>query len=231
MKCIRFTQRRKDPQRSQRDSLILNPELYPLSCPLYPLPVIYLGPDFFSRDTLEVARDLVGVTLVANGCEGRIVETEAYTTDLASHSVIRKHKASAMRDTFGHVYVYFIYGMYYCLNFTTDANGTGAVLIRAAEPLHGLKKMIERRGTSDARLLARGPGRLCQAFGIDLAQNGERIGKSIRLKQSDHSAIVKTSRRIGITRDTHLEWRFFEDGNRFVTSAKTGYRGRIPDSV
>ena len=80
----------------------------------------YLDPEFFSRDTLVVARDLIGATLVVGRCEGRIVETEAYTTDAASHSVTRRNQASTMRETFGRVYVYFIYGMYYCLNFTTE---------------------------------------------------------------------------------------------------------------
>jgi DNA-3-methyladenine glycosylase len=98
----------------------------------------HLPSDFFARNTIEVARDLIGTVLVVGPCEGRIVETEAYTTDAASHSVMRPNKSEIMRTTFGRVYVYFIYGMYYCLNFTTDKGGAGAVLIRAAEPIKGL---------------------------------------------------------------------------------------------
>src|SRR6266568_5067956 len=131
----------------------------------------YLTPEFFARDTIEVARDLIGTVMIVGSCEGRIVETEAYTTDAASHSVMRPNQSAIMQKTFGHVYVYFIYGMYYCLNFTTDRTGTGAVLIRAAEPTRGIEVMKERRRTDDIRKLASGPGRLCDAFGIDLSFN------------------------------------------------------------
>lgn len=177
----------------------------------------YLEREFFARDTLTVARDLIGTTLVIGRCEGRIVETEAYTTDLASHSVIRRNQASIMRETFGHVYVYFIYGMYYCLNFTADRHGPGAVLIRAAEPIRGIELMRRRREQSEIRRLASGPGRLCQAFAIDLMVNGSPIGRKIRLRERTHCPEVSTSRRIGISRAAELEWRFFETGNPFVS--------------
>ena len=124
----------------------------------------YLKSEFFARDTVAVARDLIGTVMIVDGCAGRIVETEAYTTDAASHSVMRPKQSVVMQQTFGHVYVYFIYGMYYCLNFTTDRGGAGAVLIRAAEPTGGLELMGERRRTNDIRKLASGPGRLCQAL-------------------------------------------------------------------
>jgi len=176
-----------------------------------------LGPDFFSRDTLTVARDLIGTVLMVGRCEGRIVETEAYTTDAASHSVMRPKQSVVMQTTFGHVYVYFIYGMYFCLNFTTDRNGAGAVLIRAAEPTRGIDLMKERRGTDELRKLASGPGRLCDAFGIDLDFNGERIGKRIKVKARESIPEIAISKRIGISRDAHLEWRYFESGNRFVS--------------
>jgi DNA-3-methyladenine glycosylase len=94
--------------------------------------VAYIDTDFFSRDTLVVARDLIGTNLVVGHCQGRIVETEAYTNDLASHTVTRPKQAAAMLTTCGQVYVYFIYGMYYCLNFTTDCDRPGAVLIRSS---------------------------------------------------------------------------------------------------
>jgi DNA-3-methyladenine glycosylase len=180
----------------------------------------YLASDFFSRDTLTVARDLIGTVLVVGPCEGRIVETEAYTTDAASHSVMRPNQSAVMQKTFGHVYVYFIYGMYYCLNFTTDRAGAGAVLIRAAEPTRGIEVMKERRGTDDIRKLARGPGRLCNAFGIDLSFNRERIGRRIKVKAGETTPDVAISKRIGISRDTHLEWRFYERGNPCVSRSK-----------
>lgn len=180
----------------------------------------YLTSDFFSRDTITVARDLIGTTLVVGACEGRIVETEAYTTDAASHSVMRPKQSVVMQTTFGHVYVYFIYGMYYCLNFTTDRAGAGAVLIRAAEPTLGIETMKERRGTDDMRRLTSGPGRLCGAFGIDLSFNGEQIGRRIKVKSAKSTPDIAISKRIGISRDTHLEWRFYERTNSYVSRSR-----------
>jgi len=177
----------------------------------------YLSSEFFARDTIEVARDLIGTVLVVGPCQGRIVETEAYTTDAASHSVMRPKQSAVMQQTFAHIYVYFIYGMYYCLNFTTDREGAGAVLIRAAEPTRALSLMQERRSTTDIRKLASGPGRLCEAFGIDLSFNGERIGHRIKVKPPATAPIVVSSRRVGITRATHLEWRFYEQGSLFIS--------------
>src|SRR3989339_208313 len=97
---------------------------------------------FFARETLKVAKDLIGTILTFGNCSGRIVEVEAYTNDEASHAHRRTDRSAIMYDTFGHVYVYFIYGMYHCLNFTTEKKGKpGAVLIRAAEPLSGMELM------------------------------------------------------------------------------------------
>jgi DNA-3-methyladenine glycosylase len=177
----------------------------------------FLDEDFFEQETVAVARDLIGTILVVGDCKGRIVETEAYTTDAASHAVMRQKQAAAMRDTFGHVYVYLIYGVYYCLNFTTERSGVGAVLIRAAEPTAGIEEMIERRGTTDLKKLASGPGRLCQAFGIDARFNGEPVGREIKLIKRADEPQISSSPRIGITRATELEWRFYETGNPFVS--------------
>ena len=180
----------------------------------------YLAADFFARDTLTVARELIGSVLVAGHCQARIVETEAYTTDPASHSVTRRHRAATMRESFGRVYVYFIYGMYYCLNFTTDATGPGAVLIRAAEPTRGIKRMINRRGTIDLRKLASGPGRLCEAMGIDLSFDGSRIGRELKVIARANEPRISTSTRIGISQAKELEWRFFETGSPFVSGPR-----------
>src|ERR1051325_11219452 len=136
-----------------------------------------LKTEFFAQDTVTVAREMIGTHLVVGGCEGRIVETEAYTTDAASHAVITSKRGALMRETFAHVYVYLIYGMYYCLNLTTESDGIGAVLIRAVEPTRGIDLMIKRRGTSDVIKLASGPGRLTEAFGIDLGFNGKPINQ------------------------------------------------------
>lgn len=177
----------------------------------------YLKPDFFARETTEVARDLIGTEMVVGTCRARIVETEAYTTDAASHSVMRPKQSVVMQHTFGHVYVYFIYGMYYCLNFTTDSQGAGAVLIRAAEPTRGIELMQDRRGIADIKKLTSGPGRLCQALGIDLTFNSERIGRRIKVLTRNSSPEIAASKRIGISRATHLEWRFYDRRSPFVS--------------
>ncbi|HUY89374.1 MAG TPA: DNA-3-methyladenine glycosylase [Pirellulales bacterium] len=176
-----------------------------------------LDPEFFARDTLEVARDLIGVVLVVGKCKGRIVETEAYKTDAASHSVLRRHKAALMRETYAHVYVYHSYGVHFCMNFTTEREGTGAVLIRAAEPLAGLADMARRRSVSEPEKLASGPGKLCQAFGIGIELNGRPLGREIKLFAGQHAPIVACGPRIGITRAVELPWRFYELGNACVS--------------
>lgn len=177
----------------------------------------YLTADFFARDTLTVARELIGVTMIVGRCRCRLVETEAYTTDAASHSVTRRHKAVIMRDTFAHIYVYKIYGVHYCLNFTTERGGVGAVLIRAAEPLVGIDQMCQRRGTSDLKRLLNGPGRLCQALCIDLTWNSRPIGREIKLVAAETAPPIVAGPRIGITQATELEWRFSERDSPFVS--------------
>jgi DNA-3-methyladenine glycosylase len=176
-----------------------------------------LAADFFARDTLTVARELIGTTMIVGDCRCRIVETEAYTTDAASHSVTRRHTATLMRETFAHIYVYKIYGMHYCLNFTTDRDGVGAVLIRAAEPLAGIDQMAERRGTSDLKRLLNGPGRLCQALAIDTTWTGRPLGRELKLFAAAHVPSVIAGPRIGISQATELEWRFLESGSPFVS--------------
>ncbi len=143
-----------------------------------------LGRDFFARDTVTVARELVGCVLEVDApdgrASGRIVEVEAYggAEDPASHAGRGVTPRSAiMFGPPGVAYVYFIYGMHCCLNFVAHAEGApGAVLVRAVEPLVGRAHMVRRRGLDPARArdrdLAAGPGRLCRALGIDLAWNG-----------------------------------------------------------
>jgi DNA-3-methyladenine glycosylase len=180
----------------------------------------FLKTDFFSRDAITVARDLIGTRLVVGRCEARIVETEAYTTDAASHAVTRRHQSLIMQQTFGYVYVYFIYGMYYCLNFTADQHGPGAVLIRAAEPLAGIDLMKTRRKTDTVHQLASGPGKLCQALAIDLSFNRKRIGAQIKVKAREGEPQISTSTRVGISQAIDLHWRFFERGNQFVSGRR-----------
>lgn len=178
-----------------------------------------LGPEFFAEDTLAVARNLLGVKLIYNGCEGIIVETEAYKDDAASHAVTRPRKGVLLRDTYGCIYIYFIYGMYHCLNFTTEQHGAGAVLIRGIEPTAGIDVMKARRGVERLTDLTNGPGKLCQAFGFDPALHGEAIGKSIRLLRPARQTgfEIVSGPRIGISKAVDLPWRFYIKGNKFVS--------------
>jgi DNA-3-methyladenine glycosylase len=114
------------------------------------------------------------------------------------------------------VYVYFIYGMYYCLNFTTDRRGTGAILIRALEPLTGLAQMRRRRGVDDVRQLCSGPGKLTSACGIDQKFNWTPVGGQLKILPGRAGDIVQASR-IGIRKATDLPWRFYERDNEFVS--------------
>lgn len=175
--------------------------------------------NFFARDTVEVARDLLGKKLAYGNCSGVIVETEAYKEDAASHAVTRPNKGTMLRETYGCVYIYFIYGMYHCLNFTTEKQGVGAVLIRAIEPVSGVPEMQERRSVRTMRQLTNGPGKLFLAFGLDPALHGEEVGRTIKLEPCrDAGAFeIGESRRIGISKAKGLEWRFFIKENEFLS--------------
>jgi DNA-3-methyladenine glycosylase len=134
-----------------------------------------LARPFYARDTLTVARELLGQRLVrlrdGERLSGTIVEVEAYIgeEDEACHaSRGRTRRNGAMYGPPGQAYVYLIYGIHHCLNLVTEKEGVpAAVLVRALEPLEGLGAMSELRGRTNPRELTSGPGRLCQAFGID----------------------------------------------------------------
>ena len=173
--------------------------------------------DFFAGDTLEVAKNLLGAEIAFDGCRGMIVETEAYKTDDASHFKTRKNMGKTLENSYGQVYIYLNYGMYHLLNFTTEKNGIGAVLIRALIPIKGIKIMQERRKTKTIKNLTNGPGKLCQAFGISSDQNNKMIGESISLYERNIKPEIVRSTRIGISKATDLEWRFYIKGNEFVS--------------
>jgi DNA-3-methyladenine glycosylase len=187
---------------------------------------------FFSRYTPEVARELLGCALVrrvgGRTLSGRIVEVEAYrgSDDPASHSYRGVTKRSAiMFGEAGHAYVFFSYGSHWCLNFTTEAEGQpGAVLIRALEPLEGIEDMARNRGVAEVGRLTNGPGKLTKALSIDGAFNGEDVVKSKKLYVLDREETVrvKASARIGISRGREQQWRFFVDGNPFVSKGDSG---------
>ncbi len=178
-----------------------------------------LKPSFFARPTLDVAPELLGCILDVSGVSGRIVEVEAYTDDPASHGFRRTERSAIMFETFGYVYVYYIYGANHCVNFTTDKHHVGAILVRALEPLTGIDKMQKRRGTDKLTQLCSGPGKLCQALGINLTFNWTPVGDQVKI-YSGESHKIETSPRIGITKATDLHWRFFESHNPHVSRRK-----------
>lgn len=157
----------------------------------------------------------------------RIVEAEAYQEDdPASHSFRgRTNRTEVMFGPPGHAYVYFTYGMHHCMNVVTGSTGEGsAVLLRAAEPLEGLEEMARRRGTTDPRALCSGPGRLCQALGIDRAENGLDLVHGRRLWLLEGAPVtpskISVGSRVGITSGTERPWRFSVQGDRFVSRAR-----------
>ncbi len=170
-----------------------------------------LDASFFARDTLDVARLLLGKIISVGSCSGRIVEVEAYKDDEASHAFRRTGRSEIMYSTYGHVYVYFIYGMYCCLNFTTEKEGMpGAVLIRAIVPLTGISVIKKRRGVAvQEKDLCSGPGKLCIALGVGLSVNGTVVGSKVKLFDDGFIfSKVERSCRIGISKAKELEWRF-----------------------
>jgi DNA-3-methyladenine glycosylase len=157
---------------------------------------------FFEQSALALAPQLLGKIIKKGSCVGRIVEVEAYGTDPASHAYKITPRSAIMRDTYGHWYVYFTYGMHYCVNVTCDKGGIGAVLIRAVEPIEGVELMLQQRGmprfeecelpsaaqssektgvtlrkTRLPSKLTNGPAKFCEAFDITTKQNGLPLSK------------------------------------------------------
>jgi DNA-3-methyladenine glycosylase len=183
-------------------------------------------------DTAELARYLIGRTLIHDSPEGRlsgrIVETEAYLVgDAASHAF--RGMTPRNRSMFlgpGHAYVYFIYGSWYCLNVSGGPEGVGAaVLIRALEPLDGMRLMQARRPGARPHRMAAGPGCVATAFGIDRRFDGMDLcgaGPLLLAGQVRRTpaASIGASARIGVTRDAHRVLRFFERGNPCVSGPR-----------
>jgi DNA-3-methyladenine glycosylase len=173
----------------------------------------------FSAPAEQVARQLIGVTVLVDGVGGRIVETEAYDReDPASHSFSGPTaRNAAMFGPPGRVYVYRSYGIHWCMNFVCREEGHGAgVLIRAFEPTHGVDAMQARRGLSDIRLLASGPGRVGQALGVDHGFNGQRLDeRPFELLPATQPVAVLSGPRIGISKAADVPWRFGLAGSRY----------------
>ncbi|TDR94150.1 DNA-3-methyladenine glycosylase [Enterovirga rhinocerotis] len=181
-----------------------------------------LGPAFFDRDVVTVARALIGVTLLVDGAGGEIVETEAYDReDPASHSFSGPTaRNAAMFGPPGHAYVYLSYGIHWCLNLVCREEGHGAaVLIRALEPTHGIGAMRERRGLQSDKLLCSGPGRLSQALGVTRRLDGVALdAPPFRLLCGEASRrMVRDGARIGITKAMDRPWRFGVAGSPYLS--------------
>jgi DNA-3-methyladenine glycosylase len=184
-----------------------------------------LARDFYARPAIDVARDCLGKILVHGAVAGRIVETEAYlgVNDRASHAW--RGVTDRTRVIFGppgHAYVYFIYGMYECLNFVAEEEGkAGCVLIRALEPLAGIRTMRRRRPTAKrVEDLASGPGKLTLAMSITRRNNGADLTAGslhVRREISEPKIEIQVTPRIGITHCADLPLRFVVAGNRFVS--------------
>jgi len=198
-----------------------------------------LPPEFYRAPTLEVAAKLLGKRLVRNHLgqtlQGRIVEVEAYHQegDAASHSFRgRTNRNAVMFGPLGHLYVYISYGVHCCMNVVTEDLGIGAaVLIRAIQPLEGLSTIRQlRQKARNDRDLANGPGKACQAFGIGMAENGAPLqAQPLYLAEGDldPGERIASSTRIGITKATQLPWRFYLDGNAFVSKGKPSGEARL----
>jgi len=193
-------------------------------------PIPRLPRSFFEGETIGVAKRLLGCVLVrvvrGRRLAGSIVEVEAYRgeDDPASHAYGGMTRRNwVMFGEPGHAYVYFTMGMHWCLNVTTERRGkAGAVLVRAIEPTEGLEVMARNRGRSAVEELANGPAKLTQAMSIDGTLNGEDLATSCSLfvERGRGARKVGTTSRVGISRGSEFEWRFFVKGNRFVSRGR-----------
>jgi DNA-3-methyladenine glycosylase len=183
---------------------------------------------FYDRPVLTVARELIGCVVEHDGSSGVIVETEAYhESEPACHAFVGlTPRTETLFGPPGCAYVYRSYGIHALLNAVCEEEGIGAaVLLRALEPLEGVEEMRVRRGMAELRDedLCSGPGKLTQALGIELAENGGdlydgpvRIGPRLcSWRAAGHQVMVGT--RIGITKAVELRWRFCVAGNRHVS--------------
>ncbi|MGO8034313.1 DNA-3-methyladenine glycosylase [Rhizobium leguminosarum] len=172
---------------------------------------------FFERDAITVSRDLLGCQLTVDGVGGRITETEAYfPDDEASHSFRGPTKRNgAMYGKPGNVYIYRIYGMYWCLNFVCHPGS--AALIRALEPETGIPRMMERRGTDMLTSLCSGPGKLCQALGIDIGINDQMLDRPPYAIAPSAPVPIVSGKRVGITKNAEAPWRFAIQGSRYFS--------------
>ncbi len=186
-----------------------------------------LRPEFFERDPLTCARELIGCELVWNECAGVIVETEAYSVfnDEACHTFLRpSSRQFVAANGPGTAYVYLNYGMHWLLNVLLKSEEDGFVLIRAVEPTRGVELMEARRRQTKRVALCSGPGKLCQAFGVTGADHGRDLcsDAGIGFRPRTGPVEVVEDVRIGISKAAHLPWRFLLKDSPFVSVAPIG---------
>jgi DNA-3-methyladenine glycosylase len=205
---------------------------------------VLISRDFFARHSVQVAPDLLGCVLEHQTPAGLVAvelsEVEAYAgeADPASHAYRGKTRRNAvMYGPPGHAYVYFTYGMHFCVNLVClPAGSASAVLLRAGTITEGENLARARRTRSAAavasRDLARGPARLCQALGIDRSLDGADVcaaGSPLRIRRpgartTDRSANIITGPRVGIADAAEVPWRFWIEGEPSVSA----YRAHMP---
>jgi DNA-3-methyladenine glycosylase len=188
--------------------------------------------EFYQKDAVTVAQDLLGLVLVHETAEGVtkgiIVETEAYmgTRDAAAHSY-KKGKSGRTNVQYlegGYAYIYLIYGMYYCMNIVTNQPGIPeAILLRALEPLEGIKLMEQRRNTDKHKNLCSGPGKLCTAMNITQDNYGmDLCGSRLYLEEPEDKEPFEiiASKRINIDYSGEAKeylWRFTIKDNKYIS--------------
>jgi DNA-3-methyladenine glycosylase len=196
------------------------------------LPGPTLPVSFYARDTLRVAREVLGCLVARREADGswtvgRIVETEAYVgeDDPACHAAAGlTPRTRVMYGRPGRAYVYFTYGMHHCLNLVTETVGfPAAVLVRALRPLAGLDRMERRRGRTRILELTSGPSRLCCALGVDLAFNEAHLGgPDLVLREGPRPHRIVAGPRVGIRRGVTQPWRFWVAEDPFVSRGRPG---------
>ena len=194
-----------------------------------------LGRDFFQRDPLSCAHDLIGCELIWNSCTGVIVETEAYNAigDEACHCFVRPSaRAFVERNHAGAAYVYFNYGVHWMLNVLVKGKENGFVLLRALEPTRGIALMRKRRDVHDVHRLCSGPGKLTQALAITGRHDEMDLcgDENHCFRKPAASIDVAADERIGIRRSAHLPWRFTLRDNAHVSRKVPSSRARAEGS-
>ncbi len=197
--------------------------------------------DALARPVLMVARDLLGAVVVHADRDGvvavRLTEVEAYAgpADPASHAARgRTPRTAVMFGPAGHAYVYFSYGMHWCLNVVAGPHGeASAVLLRAGEVVEGLSLAVDRRPGTTRRDLARGPARLTRALGVGREQDGADLcaaDAALRLECGGPSAgdRVRSGPRVGVSVGTDSPWRFWLAGEPTVSAWRPGRPRRTP---